>query len=192
MSVILALDIGTSSTRSAIYDAKGERVLATTAQVAYPLQTGPDGRAELRPADIDRAVARVFATTLKTWRGTKSPAPIAAIGVSCFWHSLLGLDAAGRAITPIYTWADSRCRARRRNFSANAAAKSPCTPGPAAWRAPPSGRRNCSGCARLSRHFFAASRAGFRQPNGFRKSGAGPRQPRFRWPAAPACSMATH
>ena len=111
MSVILALDIGTSSTRSAIYDAKGERVLATTAQVAYPLQTGPDGRAELRPADIDRAVARVFATTLKTWRGTKSPAPIAAIGVSCFWHSLLGLDAAGRAITPIYTWADSRCRA---------------------------------------------------------------------------------
>lgn len=116
MSAILALDIGTSSTRSAIYDAKGERVLATTAQIAYPLQTGPDGQAELRPIDIERAVARVFAKTLKSWRTMKSPAPIAAIGVSCFWHSLLGLDAAGRAITPIYTWADSRCRAEARQL----------------------------------------------------------------------------
>jgi len=36
---------------------------------------------------------------------------MAGIGVSCFWHSLLGLDAKGKAITPVYTWADSRCRA---------------------------------------------------------------------------------
>ena len=116
MSVILALDIGTSSTRSAIYDAKGERVLATTAQIAYPLQASPDGKAELRPADIERAVARVFAETFKAWRATNSLAPIAAIGVSCFWHSLLGLDEAGRAITPIYTWADSRCRAEAKRL----------------------------------------------------------------------------
>jgi gluconokinase len=109
-SVILALDIGTSSTRSAIHDAKGNRLLATTAQFDYPLLTGPDGRAELRPADLDRAVARAFAKTLKTWRKHKSSAPIAGIGVSCFWHSVLGLDAKGHAITPVYTWADSRCR----------------------------------------------------------------------------------
>ena len=109
-SVILALDIGTSSTRSAIYDAKGNRVLATTAQVSYLLVTGTDGQAELRPEDIERAVAAVFDKTLKVWRKTKSPAPIAGIGVSCFWHSLLGLDITGRATTPIYTWADSRCR----------------------------------------------------------------------------------
>ncbi len=109
-SAILALDIGTSSTRSAIYDAKGNRVMATTVQLSYPLITGPDGKAELRPADIERAVALVFEKTLKAWRKTKSPQPIAGIGVSCFWHSLLGLDAEGRAITPVYTWADSRCR----------------------------------------------------------------------------------
>jgi gluconokinase len=113
---ILALDIGTSSTRSAIYDAKGLRVMATTAQFSYPLVAGPDGQAELRPVDIDRAVARAFAETLRAWRKTKSPAPIAAIGVSCFWHSLLGLDAQGHAITPIYTWADSRCRAEAKQL----------------------------------------------------------------------------
>lgn len=84
--MILALDIGTSSTRSAIYDAKGNRAMATTAQFTYPLQTGPDGKAELRPGDIDQAVKHAFAGTLKSWRDLKSSETIAAIGVSCFWH----------------------------------------------------------------------------------------------------------
>ncbi len=108
--MVLALDIGTSSTRSAIYDATGRRFMATTAQFGYPLLTGQDGRAELRPADLDRAVARSIGVTLQKWRELSAPSPIAGIGVSCFWHSLLGLDGAGRAITPIYTWADSRCK----------------------------------------------------------------------------------
>ena len=69
-----------------------------------------------RPEDIERAVASVFEKTLKVWRKNKSPTPIAGIGVSCFWHSLLGLDAAGRAITPIYAWADSRCRAQAKQL----------------------------------------------------------------------------
>jgi gluconokinase len=115
-SAVLALDIGTSSTRSAIYDAKGHRIMATTAQFSYPLITGQDGRAELRPDDIQRAVAKAFAGTFAAWRKMKTPAPITAIGVSCFWHSLLGLDATGRAITPIYTWADSRCRVEAENL----------------------------------------------------------------------------
>jgi gluconokinase len=32
---------------------------------------------------------------------------IAAGGISCFFHSLAGLDAAGRPVTPILSWADS-------------------------------------------------------------------------------------
>ena len=111
-AAFLAIDIGTSSTRSAIYDAKGNRLLKTTAQITYPLITDSDGRAELRPTDLHRAVTHVVAKTFASWRKSKShaPAKIAAVGVSCFWHSLLGLDAHGRPITPVYTWADSRCR----------------------------------------------------------------------------------
>jgi len=109
--VILALDIGTSSTRSAIYDAKGNRVVATTAQFEYRLLTGQGGKAELDPSQVNRAVSRAINKTLTNWRKLNSSSPIAAIGVSCFWHSLLGLDANGKVITPIYTWADSRCRA---------------------------------------------------------------------------------
>ena len=106
----LAIDIGTSSTRSAIYDARGHRLIETTAQVAYPLIAGADGRTELRPEDLRRAVDSVLGKTFAAWRKAKTRGPIGGIGVSCFWHSLLGLDAKGRAITPVYTWADSRCR----------------------------------------------------------------------------------
>ena len=108
--MILALDIGTSSSRSAIYDTRGKRLIETTAQWNYPLQTGPDGRAELRPADLDRAVARAVIATLEIWRAKKQTRAITGIGVSCFWHSLLGLDSRGHPLTPIYTWADSRCQ----------------------------------------------------------------------------------
>jgi gluconokinase len=110
-AVILAIDLGTSSTRSAIYDASGVRRLETTAQVAYALVADASGRAELRPEDLRRAVDTVVAKTLAAWRADKRRGTIAGVGVSCFWHSLVGLDARGRAITPVYTWADSRCRA---------------------------------------------------------------------------------
>jgi gluconokinase len=114
--VTLALDIGTSSTRSAIYNAKGERLRATTAQFDYRLISAHDGRAELRPENLDRAVTRSLEKTLGAWRGLKSPSTIAGIGVSCFWHSLMGLDAKGKVITPIYTWADSRCREQAKSL----------------------------------------------------------------------------
>ncbi len=102
---VLAIDIGTSSSRAAVHDARGRRLPGTTFQFAYPLQAGADGRAELRPADIARAVDRAVAGALKAYGR-----PVAAVGVSCFWHSLLGLDGKGRPVTPVYTWADSRCR----------------------------------------------------------------------------------
>ncbi len=43
---------------------------------------------------------------------------IAAVGVSCFWHGLMGLDAEGRPLTPVYTWADSRCRGQAEELRA--------------------------------------------------------------------------
>jgi gluconokinase len=118
-AVILALDIGTSSTRSAIYDTRGNRLLSTTTQIEYGLVTSSDGKAELRSVDVQRAVDRAFAKTLIAWKKMKSSARIEAIGVSCFWHSLLGLDQNGTAITPIYTWADSRSRVQARSLRKN-------------------------------------------------------------------------
>lgn len=100
----MALDIGTSSVRAALFDLRGKRLPGTLAQRSYPLDTGSDGRAELDPLELLRQAKACLREAGRGWRG------ISAVGVSCFWHSLLGTDAEGNPLTPIYTWADSRCR----------------------------------------------------------------------------------
>ena len=105
-TLILALDIGTSSCRTALFDRRARRIEGTTAQEAYPLITSAGGAAEIEPMLLVRAVRQCLAETMKSVRGRK----VAGIGVSCFWHSLVGTNAAGRPITRIITWADSRCR----------------------------------------------------------------------------------
>ena len=106
-SLILALDVGTSSTRTALFDAGAHRIDGTTAQESYPLITSGEGAAEIEPAVLLRAVRRCLAQTMAKVRGRR----IAGIGASCFWHSLIGTDAAGKPLTRIITWADARCRA---------------------------------------------------------------------------------
>ena len=95
---VLALDLGTSSARSALFDARGARLEGTLRQESYSLHTASDGTVELKPADILATVRRLLADHTAD-----------AVGISCFWHSLMGCDAHGKPLTPIYTWADSRC-----------------------------------------------------------------------------------
>jgi gluconokinase len=105
--LILALDIGTSSTRTALFDAHAQRLDGSTAQQSYPLLLSIEGAAELEPGVLLGAVRACLAETLAHLRGRQ----IAGVGVSCFWHSLVGTDAAGHARTQIIAWADARCRA---------------------------------------------------------------------------------
>jgi gluconokinase len=110
-SLILALDIGTSSTRTALFDTHANRLPGVTAQQTYPLVTSVDGAAELEPGVLLSAVRRCLEQTMHHHRAAALRGrPIVGIGVSCFWHSLVGCDARGTALTNIITWADSRCR----------------------------------------------------------------------------------
>jgi gluconokinase len=111
-ALILAIDIGTSSLRTALFDTRGRRLVRTTAQEAYSLRVTADGGAELSPQTLRRTLLGCLAQTLRSYRRDQTLClrPIIAVGTSCFWHSLLGADERGRALTPIYTWADSRCR----------------------------------------------------------------------------------
>src|SRR6187402_2072384 len=110
--LILALDLGTSSTRTALFDSEASRLPNTTAQQTYPLLISADGAAELEPGVLLSAVRRCLEQTMQHFR--TDPAlrgrSIAGIGVSCFWHSVVGCDAKGAALTNIITWADSRSR----------------------------------------------------------------------------------
>ncbi|MEO8205331.1 MAG: gluconokinase [Chthoniobacterales bacterium] len=102
--LVLAIDIGTSSSRTAFFDSRGRRVPNSLFQRSYPLHTDRDGKAELDPRDLLDAIKLCITKTLS------GASAVSAVGVSCFWHSVLGVNANGEAITPIYTWADSRCR----------------------------------------------------------------------------------
>jgi len=103
LPLVLAIDLGTSSVRSALFDPHGQPLDGSLAQRTTTLQTSQDGRAEMEPASLLERVNQCIAET----RTHGSPV---AIGVSCFWHSLMGTTEDGTPLTPIYTWADSRCR----------------------------------------------------------------------------------
>jgi gluconokinase len=108
--LILSLDIGSSSTRAALFDNHARRLGRTDARAPYSIAYTSDGGAELAPATLQRAVRHAISISL-TAHEKSSPRrrlPIRAIATSAFWHGLLGVDRQWRPVTPIYMWADSR------------------------------------------------------------------------------------
>jgi len=102
---VLAIDIGTSSSRTALFDRAGRRISGSLARKEYPLHTSATGAAELDPQILLKAIRGCLRETVG--RATE---PISGVGVSCFWHSLVPVGKGGEPLGPIYTWADSRCR----------------------------------------------------------------------------------
>jgi gluconokinase len=106
--MVIALDVGTSSARASVYDAAGRVVAGRFHQAPYQPTVTPDGGVEHDPALLLDAVATCLdAVTANAGVDER----LHAVGVTTFWHGLLGIDAAGRAVTPVYTWADSRASA---------------------------------------------------------------------------------
>jgi gluconokinase len=101
---VLAIDIGTSSTRTALFDERAQRIDRATTQCEYALHTDKQGKAEVDPGALLHALATCLRGTMR------DSGPVRAVGISCFGHSLIGTDAQGRPLTPVYTWADSRAR----------------------------------------------------------------------------------
>jgi gluconokinase len=107
--LVLALDVGTSSARARAFDADGRARPGAEGQVAYEPRITPDGGVEL---DADLLLAAVAEAIDGCLAGLGPRAPdIAAVGASVFWHSVLGLDATGRPLTAVITWADTRSAA---------------------------------------------------------------------------------
>lgn len=103
MSHILALDIGTSSVRAALYDFSGNVLPETVVKRERIVHFTEDGGAELTAneafSQVCEAINEVLAKTTKT---------IEYVTASCFWHSLVGVDAEENATTDVYTWAETR------------------------------------------------------------------------------------
>jgi gluconokinase len=95
---VLALDVGSSSVRACAYDERGREV-GSAARRTYEARHGRDGAVELDPDELLGACQAVLA---------EAGGGHDALGISCFMHSLLLLDAEHRPLTPVLLWQDRR------------------------------------------------------------------------------------
>jgi gluconokinase len=103
---VLALDVGTSSVRTLLFDRTGRVVDGIEGRRTYSVTATPDGGAEIDPAGLLRDAEEAIDAALGQ-AGGRAP-EIAAVASCTFWHSLLGVDPEGKPVTPLYTWADTR------------------------------------------------------------------------------------
>jgi gluconokinase len=89
---VLALDVGSSSVRAQVFGDGGE-------------PTDELRQERYRGVDPDEMVALVRKVIAGRDEG------VDAVGTSCFGHSLLALDGAGRPLTPVLGWRDTRSAA---------------------------------------------------------------------------------
>ncbi|MFN8459134.1 MAG: gluconokinase [Anaerolineae bacterium] len=104
--LILTLDIGTSSTRAMLFNGEAQPVAGMLAQIPNELQTTPDGGAVFEAAHLLAGVV----TTIDRILALAEPLAknITGVAMDTFVSNIMGLDAAGRPATPLYTYADTR------------------------------------------------------------------------------------
>ncbi len=107
--LVMELDVGTSSARAVCFDADARPLPGAEGRVSFTPRAAPDGAGEFDPDALVDAVATAVDGCL-AGAGARA-AEIAGVGAGVFWHSFLALDAAGRPLTPLLTWADTRSAA---------------------------------------------------------------------------------
>lgn len=102
--LVLALDVGSTATRGAVYDATG-RPVGHRAKREHTFDSAADGTSEIDPDRVRTEVEQV----LDELTGADPDRRIAGVALDTFASSLVGVDAGGAALTPCYTYADGRC-----------------------------------------------------------------------------------
>jgi gluconokinase len=103
---VLALDLGTSSVRAVVYDQRGRLIQPTFADIPYQVDTTVPGQVS---SDADQLVALIETAIDRALKAARRQhIAIGAVGASCYWHSLMGIDRAGQPTTELLTWADTR------------------------------------------------------------------------------------
>jgi gluconokinase len=106
--VLLGLDIGTSGIRAALFDERGWEIPGANVR----FNCWRPGFTDLATIDPDVLLDEVGQTLdalfAKLYQASMH---IELIAISCFWHSLMGVDETGRATTPVFAWADTHAAA---------------------------------------------------------------------------------
>ncbi len=104
MSCILAVDIGTTSTKGLVVQSDGE--VLSSSHRAYITSYPQPGYAEQSADELWNAVKQVIIESGERYRDQ-----ISGISFSCAMHSLLVVDEKGNALSPVIIWADTRSAA---------------------------------------------------------------------------------
>lgn len=99
--VVLGIDLGTTATKVVAADRRG-RVLAL-AERGYPMRTEAPGLAVHDPDRVLRAAVDAVRECVQA-----CAEPVRALSFTGAMHTLLGLDADLRPVTPSLSWADNR------------------------------------------------------------------------------------
>ena len=103
--LVLALDVGSTASRGDVYDAAGRPVEGGRKKIPHAFRTSADGASEIDPDQVvDELGQIVTGLAAAPLQGR-----IAGVALDTFASSLVGVGADGRAVTPCYTYADSRC-----------------------------------------------------------------------------------
>ncbi len=102
---VLAVDIGTSGVRACLFDQRGNEIAGTGVRL-QPTRSASDDAAATDAQALFSLVAETIDSVLD--KPDQIAFQIDLIAISCFWHSLVGVDIHGNATTPVMGWADTR------------------------------------------------------------------------------------
>ena len=102
MQYLIGIDVGTSGTKTVLYDLGGNEIAAATAE--YPLYQEQNGYAEQEPEDWWRAVCE----TLRAVTAGIDAHEIGGVGLSGQMHGVVLLDKDGAVLRRAIIWCDSR------------------------------------------------------------------------------------
>jgi gluconokinase len=103
--LVLALDVGSTASRGDVYDAAGRPVQGGRRKVPHAFRTSADGASEIDPDQVVDELGQIITgLAVEPLQGR-----IAGVALDTFASSLVGVDTDGLAVTPCYTYADSRC-----------------------------------------------------------------------------------
>src|SRR5438105_10989554 len=107
--LVLTIDAGTSSARALLFDRLGRGVEGVVAQERYTVHATDDGASE---ADPDALLERIGCCVDAALAQAGSIAHrIGAVAIDTLASTTMAIDADGRPLTPLITYADTRAAA---------------------------------------------------------------------------------
>ncbi len=107
MDYMIGIDLGTSSTKTVLFDRNGHAIRSATR--FYPMSQPRNGWAEQDPEDWWKAAKETVREVLRD--AGISPADVRGVGLSGQMHGLVALDAQDRVLRPSILWCDQRTAA---------------------------------------------------------------------------------